>query len=123
MHELVMAQQIVRSVRGEVERVRATEVRSIDVDLGDLEALDEDDLREAFRLEASGTPLEDAVVNVTRVAPIALCPSCNTPKPFDLPTSSDAVLRVSCPDCGADLDFKGGRGLVVRRATIVLEDP
>lgn len=124
MHELVMAQQIVRAVLAEMEHRGAAAVRSIDVDLGALEGLREEDLRRAFRVESTGTPLEHAVLHVSVVPATAFCPACNAPKPDELRLgSSHEIPRAACADCGADLEFQGGRGLVVRRAAMVLEDP
>ncbi|HEY5606535.1 MAG TPA: hydrogenase/urease maturation nickel metallochaperone HypA [Thermoplasmata archaeon] len=124
MHETVMAQQIVQAVLAEVDRRSASGVRSIDVELGQLEGLREETLRRAFRAEAIGTVLEETDLHVTVAPAVAFCPACNAPKAFDfVPPAEHGIPKASCPDCGADLEFRGGRGLIVRRATMVLEDP
>ena len=123
MHQLVIAQQIVHAVLSEMERRGASDVRSIDVEVGELEGLREEEIRRAFRLEAAGTPLESTDLRVSIAPATAFCPSCNAPKPFEFPfTRTHEVTRATCQDCGADLEFQGGRGLVVRRASMVLED-
>jgi Zn finger protein HypA/HybF involved in hydrogenase expression len=119
-----MAQQIVSAVLSEVDRRAASGVRSIEVDVGELEGLQEEALRRAFRAAAAGTVLEETELHVTIVPAIAHCPACDAPKPFRIAASAEHVVpKASCPDCGADLELRGGRGLVVRRATMVLEDP
>ncbi len=124
MHETVIAQQIVRAVQSEMDARGATACRSIDVDLGQLEGLDAKDLQAAFDLEATGTAVEGAVLQVTTVPATAVCPSCKAAKPFDLPHSHDHTLpKALCPDCGAPLELRGGRGFVVRQAALMLEDP
>ena len=124
MHETVMAQQIVSAVLAEVDRRAASGVRSIEVEVGELEALLEETLRHAFRVVAAGTVLEETDLHVRIVPAVAHCLACDSPKPFRVAPSNDHRLpKASCPDCGADLEFRGGRGLVVRRATMVLEDP
>ncbi len=124
MHELVMAQQIVRAVLATMEQRGAAAVRSIDVELGALEGIREEDLRRAFRLESTGTPLEHAALHVSVGPATAFCPGCNAPKTFDLRLGRfHEIPRVACPDCGVDLELQGGRGLLVRRAAMVLEDP
>ena len=124
MHELVIAQQIVRAVRAEMERRGATAVRAIDVDLGALEGLRESDLRAAFEVEAADTPLEGAALRVTLVPARAFCPKCGGPKPLALPEGpGHGPPSAACPDCGAEMDLEGGRGAVVRSAAMVLEDP
>ncbi len=124
MHETVMAQQIVRAVLAEMDHRGATACRTIDLELGQLEGLDSKELQAAFDLEASSTLLEGAVLAVTMVPATAVCPSCKAAKPFELPTGhAHEMPRALCPDCGAPLELRGGRGFVVRRATLVLEDP
>lgn len=124
MHETVIAQQIVRAVLAELGSRGATGCKAIDVDLGQLEGLDRKDLQAAFDLEAEATPLEGAVLQVSLVPATAVCPSCKSAKPFELPTGHGHEMPAAlCPDCGAALELRGGRGFVIRRATLVLEDP
>lgn len=124
MHETVLAQQILRAVQATMEQRGASGVRTIDVELGQLEGLGPQELQGAFDLQAAGTAVEGAVLQVTTVPAEAFCSSCNEERPFELPRSRDhGVPKVLCPECGAPLELRGGRGLVVRSATMVLEDP
>ena len=124
MHETVIAQQIARAVLAEMDARGASACKAIDVELGQLEGLDAKDLQAAFDLEAAGTLLDGAVLRVTTVPATAVCPSCKAAKPFELPKShTHEIPRVVCPDCGAALELRGGRGFVVQRAALVLEDP
>lgn len=124
MHELAVAQQVVRVVRAEMEARGASGVRFIDLDIGQLEGLRPADLRRAFEVESAGTPIEGASLNVTLTPAKAFCPSCNQERPFQLPQEHfHEPPPVVCPECGASLELSGGRGFVVRRAAMVLEDP
>ena len=124
MHETVIAQQIIRAVIAEMEGRGATACKTIDVDLGQMEGLDRRELQAAFDLEAEGTPLVGAILQVSITPVTAVCRSCKAAKPFELPkTHGPETPRVVCPDCGAALELRGGRGFVVRRASLVLEDP
>ncbi len=124
MHETVIAQQIARAVLSEMDRRGASACRSIDLELGQLEGLDSKQLQAAFDLEVAGTALEGAVLAVTAVPATAVCLSCKAVKPFELPKShAHEIPRLVCPDCGAALELRGGRGFVVRRAALILEDP
>jgi hydrogenase nickel incorporation protein HypA/HybF len=124
MHETIIAQQIARVVLAEMESRGATACRTIDVELGQLEGLDRNELQAAFDLETEKTPLEGAVLVVSLVPATAVCPSCKTAKPFDLPMGhAHEIPNAICPDCGAALELRGGRGFVVQRAALVLEDP
>ncbi len=124
MHETVMAQQIVQTVLAEMDRRGASVCKSIDIDLGQLEGLAAKDLQAAFDLEAAGTLLDGAVLAVAMVPATAVCPSCKAAKPFELPTGHAHEMPAAlCPDCGAPLELRGGRGVVIKRATLVMEDP
>ncbi len=124
MHETVMAQQIVRAVLDEVTRRGAAACTRIDVDVGALEGLDPSTLQAAFDLEAAGTPLEGAVLSVAITPTTAVCPSCKAVRPFEAPSGPAHELpKALCPDCGSPLELRGGRGFVVQRAAMVLEDP
>ncbi len=124
MHETVIAQQVVRAVLAEMDQRGASACKAIDIDLGQLEGLDPRELQAAFDLEAEGTPADGAVLQVSLIPATGVCPSCQAAKPFELPSGHAHDLpRALCPDCGAALELRGGRGFVIRRATLVLEDP
>jgi hydrogenase nickel insertion protein HypA len=124
MHETVIAQQVVRAVLAEMDQRGASSCKAIDIDLGQLEGLNPQELQAAFDLEAADTLLDGAILQVTLVPATAVCPSCKAAKPFEPPEgNAHEMPRARCPDCGAALELRGGRGFVVRRATLVLEDP
>ncbi len=124
MHETVIAQQILRAVQTTMEQRGASAVKTIDLELGQLEGLSPQELQGAFDLQAEGTPVDGAVLHVTVVPATAFCPSCNEDRPFELPRSrAHEVPKILCPECGAPLELRGGRGFVIRSATMVLEDP
>lgn len=125
MHEAAIAQQILRTVLIAMEQRGATAVKTIDVDLGQLEGLGAKELQAAFDVQAAGTPAEGAVLNVGVTPAVAFCRSCNEERPFEVPEKfahGDAPT-VACPECGSPLDLRGGRGFTIERATMVLEDP
>ncbi len=124
MHETVIAQQVVRAVTAEMEQRGASACKSIDIELGELEGLDPRELQAAFDQEAADTPVDGAVLQTTLIPATAVCPSCKAAKPFELPRGhGHEMTQALCPDCGASLELRGGRGFVVRRARLVLEDP
>lgn len=124
MHETIIAQQVVRVVLAEMETRGASGVRSIDLEVGQLEGLTPADLRKAFELESAGTPAEGAVLQVSLAPAKAVCPSCNQERPFELPEAHfHGQPKLVCPECGSSLELSGGRGFVVRRAAMILEDP
>lgn len=124
MHETVIAQQILSAVLAEMEVRGASACRSIEIELGQLEGLSPKDLQAAFDLQAEGGPADGAVLETTTVPTTAVCRSCKAAKPFEPPQGHAHELPAAvCPDCGAALELRGGRGFTIRRAVLVLEDP
>lgn len=123
MHESLIARQIVDVVSFEVARRGAKGVRSVDVEVGALEGLRAEDLRAAFDAAAVGTPVEGANLRVAVAAVQGVCPSCRQTRPVDVPEEHrHDPPSLACPVCGAPLETEGGRGFVVRSASLVLED-
>lgn len=124
MHELAVAQEIVRAVLSVAASRGATAVRSVDVDIGELEGLQAETLREAFHVEATGTPVEGASLNVTVLRAAAICPNGHPQPDVGLPHDpGHGALRPRCALCSFDLEVQGARGFIVRHAAIVLSEP
>jgi len=124
MHELAIAQQVVRTVLAEMNRIGATRVRVIDVEIGTLEGLSAESLRGAFDLESKDTPIEGVELRVALVASVAVCPRCGASRELTAPLETHGREPfVACPRCGIGMAFHGDRGFVVRSAAMVLPDP
>ena len=125
MHETVIAQQVVRAVLAAMEQRGATAVKAIDLEIGQLEGLGAKELQPAFDIQAAGTPAEGAILSVSVTLASAFCPNCNDERPFELPQgqSHQELPKILCPECGAPLELRGGRGFTVQSASMVLEDP
>lgn len=124
MHELAIAQQVVRTVLAEMNRTGAVAVRSINVDVGTLEGLPPEGLRRAFEVESKDTPLEGVELHVALVPSVAMCPACGAKRELTiLSEAHGADVNLFCPRCGAPMEFRGGRGFIVRSAAMVLSDP
>jgi hydrogenase nickel insertion protein HypA len=124
MHELAIAQQVVRTVLSEMHRTGATAVRRIDMEIGALEGIPPERLYQAFDLESKDTPLEGVELRVALVPSVATCPACGAKRELTTPSEAHgADVNLSCLECGGALEFRGGRGFVVRSAAMVLPDP
>ncbi len=64
MHELGIAEAIVRAVAAEAGERGARRVRAVDLDIAVTEGLSQESLRAAFALAAAGTVAEGAVLRV-----------------------------------------------------------
>jgi len=123
MHELVIAQDIVGAVLAEARRRKATAVRTIDLEIGELEGLREHDLRRAFEIEAAGTLVHGARLRITVIPATATCRACGTSTKVEPPSGRiHRPAALTCKACGSELAIENGRGFVVRSAKLILEE-
>ena len=123
MHELAIAQQVVRTVLAEMSRTGATAVRRIDVEIGALEGIPPERLHQAFGLESKDTPLEGVELRVVLAPGLATCPACGATQELATPSGTHgADVNLVCLQCGGPIEFRGGRGIIVRSATMILPD-
>ena len=122
MHESLMARQIVEAVSSEAARRGATGVRFVDVDVGALEGIRAEDLQAAFDVAAVGTNAEGARLRVAVAAVRGFCPVCLRTRTVRAPEEHrHEPPGLACPACGAPLETEGGRGFVIRSASLVLD--
>ena len=111
MHEMSLAQSLVRRVEAEASKARLIKVTSVDVQVGTLQAVEPELLQEAFRAAASGTRSEGADLRVAPVRAEACCLICGEvyePKWADF----------QCPACGlAEPQILKGRDMVLSAVT------
>lgn len=124
MHELVMAQSVLRAVLAEAARKGARRITAIDLDIGVLEGLRRDTLTQAFEVEAAGTIARGARLRITDREAEVSCTSCGRPAKLPPPVGRDhAIPLASCEVCGSDLAIRNGRGFVIRSATLDVIEP
>lgn len=123
MHESLMARQIVEAVSSEAARRGARGVRFVDVDVGALEGIRAEDLRAAFDVAAVGTRVEGASLRVAVAAVRGFCPTCRQTHTIRVAEEHrHEPPNLACSVCGGPLETDGGRGFVVRSASLVLDE-
>lgn len=124
MHELAIAQQVVRTILAEMHRTGATAVRRIDMEIGALEGIPPERLHQAFDLESKDTPLEGVELRVVMAPSIVTCPACGEKQALTTPSEAHGSdENLFCLQCGSPMEFRGGRGFVIQSASMVLPDP
>jgi hydrogenase nickel incorporation protein HypA/HybF len=117
MHDIAAAQAILRTVLDEASRRGAVRVRRVAVSIGTWDGLRPESLREAFSLEAVGTPAEGAQLDVTVRATRTRCGACLADVPPPVPGAHEGPRH--CLECGGDVLVEGDAGFVVTQATMV----
>jgi hydrogenase nickel incorporation protein HypA/HybF len=94
MHELSIAQSLVDSVRAHASSHGGAPVVRIGVRIGELSGVDPESLRFSFDILIRGTDLEQATLDIERVALRQRCEQCAQEFPV-------VDFTLSCPTCAA----------------------
>jgi len=115
MHELALADDLIRTVKHQLDRDGITErVLSLRLLIGPFSCVNPDSLRFSFSLLSSGTAMSGAALEFEKLPLLLTCRGCDK-------TSECADFLERCPHCGAgDVYFDGERA--VRLDTIEVED-
>ena len=114
MHELGLADAMLKTVRRIAAGEGRVSVRSVTVELGDLSGVVPRFLEEAWTAVCDGTELEKVPLVLHSVPATARCEDCQ--KIFVI----DAFGELVCPDCGGDkLTPLSGQDLTIAEIEIV----
>jgi len=114
MHEAGVAQAIVRIASKSAIKAGAKVVKSVQVDIGDLQAVNDDSLQFFFKAASKGTILEGAELQIKHIPIRAYCSRCH--KKVEIERTIFA-----CPLCGSfEVSPRSGQELFVR--SIEVED-
>ncbi len=93
MHEMSLAMGVLQIVEDAARAQRFQRVRSVEVEIGELAAVEAEALRFCFAAVTRGTLADGAKLHVTSVLGEGLCFNCNQ-------TVRLAALYDPCPICG-----------------------
>ncbi|HEX6886480.1 MAG TPA: hydrogenase maturation nickel metallochaperone HypA [Candidatus Nanopelagicales bacterium] len=114
MHELAMAQGVVRTVVAALPEP-APRVARVRLRVGALAGITPDGLRLTFEVAAAGSPLDGSELQV-EVEPLAIdCPACGLQPLADAPS-------LACPTCGATGSLVGDAEVHVVGVTLLTEE-
>lgn len=107
MHELSIAEGIIRVIGSEAQKNEFRRVLEISLSIGEVSGVVPECIRELFPIAAKGTKAEDAVLKI-RMIPVSFsCSGCGYSGPVDRE-------KVCCPVCGSgELRMTGGRELFI----------
>lgn len=120
MHEISIAGAIVDAVLDAAEKNNAKKVKEVFVEVGELTALNPDQLSFIFETITKGTVAEGARYHIKVIKPMINCRRCSynggiqyfEKLHFFLPT-------IRCPNCGkTDVDIVAGRECCVKKIKI-----
>ena len=112
MHEMSLAMGILQIVEDAARAQRFQRVRSVEVEIGELAAVEAEAIRFCFAAVTRGTLAEGAKLHVTSVLGEGLCFNCNQTVPL-------AALYDPCPICGGyPVQATGGTEMRVKELEV-----
>ncbi|MGV8144099.1 MAG: hydrogenase maturation nickel metallochaperone HypA [Methanothermobacter sp.] len=99
MHELSMADAIVKTILDAAEKNQAEEILEVTIEVGKLTMLNPEQLRFLLDVLAENTLLEGAEVIIEEVPVEIKCHSCDYTGSTDLDDSDHYLMIVKCPKC------------------------
>ncbi|MBE6524664.1 MAG: hydrogenase maturation nickel metallochaperone HypA [Thermoplasmata archaeon] len=122
MHEVSVVTTLVDAVIKELGKYNVTKVNSIEVVIGDLTNLGEEQLKFAYEIVTRGTILEGSEMKVIH-EPIELhCDACGFDGPAKVISDPDfdthSIPILACPQCGGPVTVTSGQSCTVRSMDI-----
>lgn len=111
MHELSIASALMQGVLDFAEQRQARRILEVRLAVGELTAVEHEQLRFCFAAIAKETPAEDAELQIESIQTLVLCPNCSyrgTPKYWDEAQAHYAIPTLVCPQCGRSADAVQG---------------
>ena len=99
MHELSMADAIVKTVLDVAEKNQAEEILEVTIEVGKLTMLNPEQLRFLLDILKEDTLLEGAEIIIEEIPVEIKCLSCNYTGSTNLDDSDHYLMIVKCPDC------------------------
>ncbi len=123
MHELSMADAIVKTAVDVAEKNEAEQITEVTIEIGELTLLNPEQLKFMIEVLSENTLLEGAEIK-TELIPIELiCESCNYEGPRGPDELDHYVPVVKCPECGeGNIKINKGRECNVKTIKIETED-
>jgi len=120
MHEISIAGAIVDAVIDTAGNNNAKKVNEVFIEIGELTALNTDQLKFIFETITKGTVAEGAKYNIEVISPLIECNKCQYNGKIEYYEKLHFFLpAIKCPECGeADVDVIAGRECCVRKIRI-----
>jgi hydrogenase nickel incorporation protein HypA/HybF len=131
MHEVSVMTEIVNSILGEVKKHQFQKIQKVNLEVGELMFLGEDQLRFAYKiLTQDNEVLKNSELVIENIKPKIECDSCgyvgelaheSIGDPKD-PSLHLAFPKFKCPKCNGSIKIIEGRACIIRNITGEIED-
>ena len=112
MHELSLADSMVREIEEIIKNNNAKKVFSVTVAMGKFSGVEREPFEFAFPLVAEGTPVEGSKLVIEEVQGVVKCSDCQAETVLDIPF-------IKCKKCNSrNVKFIKGRDLLIKSLEI-----
>lgn len=122
VHEVSVISGIVNAVLEELEKYDTVKVFNVNILIGDLTLLGEEQLTFAYEIVTRETLLEGSKLNIEREPIGVLCDKCRYEGPVKMLESGDytahSIPIMSCPECGGHVKVITGQSCCVKSLDI-----
>jgi hydrogenase nickel incorporation protein HypA/HybF len=120
MHEISIAGAIIESVLDAAKKNNAKKVNEVFIEIGELTALNPDQLKFIFKTITQGTVSQGACFNISVIKPSIRCRKCSYNGSIEfLEKTHFSIPVIECPKCGeTDVDIAAGRECCVKKIRI-----
>jgi len=125
MHEISVMTQLVKAILEKLKEYDFKGVSEVDISVGELAFLAEDQLRFAFEILTENTPLQGAELKIEYSRSIVRCENCGYEGPLsveDDPKYHIAMPIFACPRCNSPVEVIKGRECEVTNVKLIVED-
>ena len=126
MHEVSVISGIVNAVLNELKNHKVESVSSIDVLIGEMTLLGDEQLTFAYEIVTRDTVLEGSKLNIIHEPISVSCKECDYEGPIKMIDSGDFTSHkipiMSCPECGGGVIVTEGQSCCVTSVDIVEVD-
>ena len=120
MHEISIAGAIIESVLDAAKKNNAKNVTEVYIEIGELTALNPDQLKFIFKTITQGTVAQEACFNISIIKPSIRCKKCSYKGDIESFEKLHFFIPVvKCPQCDeTDVDIIAGRECCVKKIKI-----
>lgn len=120
MHEISIAGAIVDAVLDAAKKNNAKKVSEVLIEIGELTALNPEQLKFIFKTITAGTLAEGAIYDIRVIMPLISCKKCSYNGPIGFYEKLHFFLpTIRCPQCGdVEVDIIAGRECCVKKIKI-----
>lgn len=122
MHEVSVISGIVKAVLEELENFNVASVSSVDILIGEMTLLGEEQLTFAYEIVTRDTLLEGSKLNIEHESIGVSCEACGYEGPIKMLESGDYTSHkipvMSCPECGGHVTVTKGQSCCVTSVDI-----